>query len=1257
MQKKVIFVVLFSIILLVSTISFTLAAETNSDSGFFQKIGNWFKSLFKGNDVQLSPEESEVTTGLVAYYAGDGNANDDSGNGNNGTWNGAAMYSWEGKYDRAFNFNGTNSISANKSINDNKDWTLSSWVKLSTLSQTEYANILYVGNDYAGFGLAFLSGKFAGLFGSVAWIDTGYVFDTNWHHLAMSRDTSVTKLYVDGNLVKTYGGSPYTPNNYFTIGQQPRSNVNTDGRYFNGLVDEVRIYNRALSASEIAVLANKSQIACYNDSDCGASRNTTFCQNASVFCTIMTSYICNDPGTSNASCSTAGGGGCGTCTSGTTCSIDSCVPSQANQTCQSFGYNYGTVGSQCANSSQYDLSGCYNTTRTCNDRDLGHNQYYNASGVSGGFYTIYGPSCSGSSGGSGGGYSLSDSCFNSTLLREAFCNSTTSNAAVVNYTCPNGCSNGACVNQTLGSIIVGVNDVTTSPIKGLANCTVTLSKDGSIIRTVITNSTGNATFSNLEFGRYNASVVTPAGYVFGGRNHEELTEIDLYRETVFLDTDFMQGYLCNDSDNTDRDSNFYFVKGITISAFDGYVQHPDLCFNATVINESFCYIDGVPRYSLWSCPSRTTCSNGACTNQTIVSGCSLISDAIKTNISSMKTNGDTIVLKEAEKIYPDDSWNWGGYFVIPIHLMQLTDIINSSSGYSSDRVRMKDAFSGIIYEATLAGEGVGTITIDANVYGLNYYGQSESLNKYIILDYPQTTGHDILSFENCPPEQQEQVCQPLIDRIKSPADFYLNGYQYYHSWNNSYTGTWWINNTLENYTEYASSWYLNSYRGDKYEDQYVNYDLIVFDGDVDTSFILNDITNYQVCKISNYYDAQGKANPVYICNWDILEEQQDTGAYDFNSREIIWNNGNVFVRVYVHQGSSLTEEEIAKITQNRLNQFISDLKDNRNKYIDWSNFEIDYPLNDFIAETIGEECQSGINIDDLCYPSWNCKIEPVVCPEYGYQTKTCIDYSCDKKIVEQMQCSPGICSGCYVPRWFNYYNPERKIEDNRICMPYGTRFVIKNGESGIITANEMQPDQSRINVSFNGDGSATFNVLEDLPISVTIDGQEYTGKAGESVTIYAGRYYDVSYKYIESYSQEEVKMSIYISNMVYDSENPGNSYIEGRVGGDDQNVYCDIDGNIKQQKDKDYNGEWAKCQNNYECESNICSYGECINTKALAQELTGFKGFVVRILCKLSNMMDDAGYAQCLSDNLGTESSSGGSSGGWGGGSTVPVSP
>jgi len=81
--------------------------------------------------------------------------------------------------------------------------------------------------------------------------------------------------------------------------------------------------------------------------------------------------------------------------------------------------------------------------------------------------------------------------------------------------------------------------------------------------------------------------------------------------------------------------------------------------------------------------------------------------------------------------------------------------------------------------------------------------------------------------------------------------------------------------------------------------------------------------------------------------------------------------------------------------------------------------------------------------------------------------------------------------------------------------------------------------------------------------------------------------------------------------------------------------YCDIDGKIKEQKVKDFEGSWAKCQNNYECDSNLCSGGECVEVNDAIRRVGRFSGIFVRLVCRLANLFNNDDYNMCVGDQLG----------------------
>ena len=75
--------------------------------------------------------------------------------------------------------------------------------------------------------------------------------DGNWHHLVVTYDQSSLKVYIDGNLEATPSlpSSNYATSSGLTIGSWSDNN-----RYFNGSIDEVAVFNKALSLSEVRLI-------------------------------------------------------------------------------------------------------------------------------------------------------------------------------------------------------------------------------------------------------------------------------------------------------------------------------------------------------------------------------------------------------------------------------------------------------------------------------------------------------------------------------------------------------------------------------------------------------------------------------------------------------------------------------------------------------------------------------------------------------------------------------------------------------------------------------------------------------------------------------------------------------------------------------------------------------------------------------------------------------------------------------------------
>ena len=197
-------------------------------------------------------------SGLVAAYAFDegsgSTVSDASGNGNAGTIAGATWTS-AGKYGSALSFNGSSSrvtIANSSSLQLSSGMTLEAWVNPATVSSA-WRDVIEKGNDnYFLMGTTDHSSAAGG--GGIIGGSYGQVFTTSplatntWSFLALTYDGATERLYLNGTQVASlaHTGAITSSTNALTLGSDPLY-----GQYFNGLIDNIRIYNNALSAAAI----------------------------------------------------------------------------------------------------------------------------------------------------------------------------------------------------------------------------------------------------------------------------------------------------------------------------------------------------------------------------------------------------------------------------------------------------------------------------------------------------------------------------------------------------------------------------------------------------------------------------------------------------------------------------------------------------------------------------------------------------------------------------------------------------------------------------------------------------------------------------------------------------------------------------------------------------------------------------------------------------------------------------------------------
>jgi hypothetical protein len=104
--------------------------------------------------------------------------------------------------------------------------------------------------------------------------------------------------------------------------------ANTLTEYYCESKWSVKTYTETCSGGCVDGACVADEIACFKNSDCGEDTTTTECSaDGTQSCTSSTTYICNNPGSTESSCSGAGSGSCGPCSDGCNPSTGLCNPS------------------------------------------------------------------------------------------------------------------------------------------------------------------------------------------------------------------------------------------------------------------------------------------------------------------------------------------------------------------------------------------------------------------------------------------------------------------------------------------------------------------------------------------------------------------------------------------------------------------------------------------------------------------------------------------------------------------------------------------------------------------------------------------------------------------------------------------------------------------------------------------------------------------------------------------------------------------
>jgi len=234
-----------------------------------------FSFIFAGVIFFSLPSFSQdIQKGLIAYWKFDGDAKDSSGKGYNGKENGDIKYV-DGKFGKAVSLESDRvyiEVDNNVDIQlkADKPFTISCYVKPSN---TKHGDIMY-----HGLGCSTWSSWFLGMQGAepdAALVPDSFVFGVrtanggaytgisakagagSWIHIAGIHDGSTMRLYIDGKeeAKKDTSDLPYASNEKLYIGGDP----GCGGRsWYTGLLDDVRLFSRALSVADVGALVKGS---------------------------------------------------------------------------------------------------------------------------------------------------------------------------------------------------------------------------------------------------------------------------------------------------------------------------------------------------------------------------------------------------------------------------------------------------------------------------------------------------------------------------------------------------------------------------------------------------------------------------------------------------------------------------------------------------------------------------------------------------------------------------------------------------------------------------------------------------------------------------------------------------------------------------------------------------------------------------------------------------------------------------------------
>lgn len=200
--------------------------------------------------------QGTLDSNLIAHFPFDGNASDLSGFNNNATNSGATLANdRNGDPNGAYLFDGVNdnmTITNYANMSPTQEVSIAAWIKISELqSSRSYLYDRIEQND--GFGISIEPTGYPRMIvngGQEDAVAPVSLLDSGWHCVVGTYDRNYVKIAVDGEVLDSSSFS-----SFITYSPEPRNVIGGNGTgtfsYFSGIIDELRIYDRALTVSEI----------------------------------------------------------------------------------------------------------------------------------------------------------------------------------------------------------------------------------------------------------------------------------------------------------------------------------------------------------------------------------------------------------------------------------------------------------------------------------------------------------------------------------------------------------------------------------------------------------------------------------------------------------------------------------------------------------------------------------------------------------------------------------------------------------------------------------------------------------------------------------------------------------------------------------------------------------------------------------------------------------------------------------------------